>query len=406
MALVPRLSVIVPVFNVERYIGACLDSLLRSGVEDFEAIVVDDGSPDASAAIAERYAVNDGRFRVVRQANGGLGSARNTGVALARGDFLAFLDSDDMVAPNGYGRLLAALERSGSDFATGNIHRFDSGGAWPAAFVSRVFLAPHRRTHVTRMRWLLSDRMAQNKLWRRSFWATHGLRFAEGVYHEDIPVVIPAHYLARSVDVVKEPVYLYRERDDGVLSITQRRGELRTLQDRLAAVEQAAAFLAGRSSQVKRWYDESVVEDDLRYHIDALPEADLQYRELFLDRANAFLERSGAGVEDRLPAIQRLKWWLVRERRMPELIEVVRFQKAGGATRTVRIGVRSYGDYPFLDDPAAAIPRSVYRLDTTRRRARHVAALVRPYITPHPPLTRRALAPPREVVLPRLTGAD
>jgi CDP-glycerol glycerophosphotransferase len=372
----PRVSVIVPMFNVEAYLEECLDSLLRQDA-DFEAILIDDGSTDASGAIADRYASNDGRFRIVRQDNAGLGNARNAGVALASGEFLFFLDSDDKLPPGTFRRLLGTLDRTGSDFASGDIHRFDSRGEWPAAFLARTFMVPRRRTHVSRFRWLVSDRMAQNKLWRRSFWEAHRFRFPEGVLHEDIPVVIPAHFLARSVDVVREPVYLYREREDDTRSITQRRAELRSLRDRLAAVEQASAFLAERSPQVKRWYDESVVEDDLRYHLDVLDEASEEYRELFLDRANAFLDRAGPGVEDRLPAIQRLKWHLVRRRLLPELLEVVRFQKAGGAKRKVRIGGRMYGDFPFLDDPALAIPRKIYRLDTARRRARHLAILAR-----------------------------
>jgi CDP-glycerol glycerophosphotransferase len=372
----PRVSVIVPMFNVEAYLEECLDSLLRQDA-DFEAILIDDGSTDASGAIADRYASNDGRFRIVRQDNAGLGNARNAGVALASGEFLFFLDSDDKLPPGTFRRLLGTLDRTGSDFASGDIHRFDSRGEWPAAFLARTFMVSRRRTHVSRFRWLVSDRMAQNKLWRRSFWEAHRFRFPEGVLHEDIPVVIPAHFLARSVDVVREPVYLYREREDDTRSITQRRAELRSLRDRLAAVEQASAFLAERSPQVKRWYDESVVEDDLRYHLDVLDEASEEYRELFLDRANAFLDRAGPGVEDRLPAIQRLKWHLVRRRLLPELLEVVRFQKAGGAKRKVRIGGRMYGDFPFLDDPALAIPRKIYRLDTARRRARHLAILAR-----------------------------
>ena len=97
-----------------------------------------------------------------------------------------------------------------------------------------------------------------------------------------------------------------------------------------------------------------------------------------LDRANAFLDAAGPGVEDDLPAIQRLKWHLVRRRLMPELLEVVAFHKAhpGGGPK-VRIGWRAYGDYPFLDDPRLGIPRSVYRLDTTRRRLRHARVLLR-----------------------------
>ena len=97
-----------------------------------------------------------------------------------------------------------------------------------------------------------------------------------------------------------------------------------------------------------------------------------------MDRTNAFLDAAGPGVEDGLPAIQRLKWHLVRRRLEPELLEVVAFHKAhpgGGPKR--RIGLRVYGDYPFLDDPRLGIPRSVYRLDTARRRLRHAGVLLR-----------------------------
>jgi CDP-glycerol glycerophosphotransferase len=397
----PRISVVVPIYNVQAYLAECLDSLLAQGVRDFEAILVDDGSTDASGEIAGRYATSDARFRLVRQDNAGLGNARNTAVTLARGDFLFFLDSDDKLPPGALERLLASLDRTGSDFASGNVHRFDSRATWPAAFLARAFILPRRRTHVSRLRWLISDRMAQNKLWRRSFWDAHNLRFPEGVVHEDIPVVVPAHFLARSVDVVREPVYLYREREDGVLSITQRRAELQSLRDRLAAVEEVSAFLGARSAAARRWYDESVVEDDLRYHIDVLDAAGDEYRALFLERANAFLDRAGPGVEDRLPAIQRLKWHLVRRRLMPELLEVVAFQKAGGARRKVRIGARVYGDFPFRDDPALGIPRGIYRLDTARRRARHLVTLTRPYWTPHAPpgRTRRELEAPAPVAV-------
>ena len=371
----PRVSVVIPVFNVERYLDECLDSLEAQEVWDFEAILVDDGSTDASGAIAERRAARDPRLRVVHRRNGGLGSARNLGAALAQGEFLAFLDSDDKLPPCAFSRLLRTLDRTGSDLASGNVHRFDARGTWPAAFLARVFLLPRRRTHVTRLRWLLSDRMAQNKLWRRTFWDAHAFRFPEGRYHEDIPVTVPAHFLARSVDVVTEPTYLYREREDGVPSITQRRAELRILRDRFTAVEQVSAFLGARSAAAKRWYDTSVVEDDLRYHVDVLDGADDAYRAYFLDRANAFLDAAAPVIERTLPPIQRRKWQLVRERRLDDLLALVAFQKAGG-----RIG-----------GP----------LETARRRARHAVTLTRPYWTPHRPITkRRLLAPPPAAAAP------
>lgn len=376
----PRVSVVVPVYNVEAYLDECLRSILSQTVDDFEVVVVDDGSTDDSMEIAERHADQDRRIKLVRQPNGGLGQARNTGVEAAEGEFLSFVDSDDRLPPEALELLLSALDKTGSDFATGNIHRFNSRRTWPAAFLKRTFFRRRYRTHIERFRWLLSDRMAQNKLWRRSFWDEHDLRFPEGVLHEDIPVVLPAHFLARSVDVISRPVYLYRERDDGAPSITQRRTEIRTLRDRLAAIEEVREFLVSHGPPgSRRWYDESVVEEDLRYHLDALPEGPDEYRAEFLDRANAFLDRAGENVEQHLPAIQRLKWHLVRRRKLPEVLEVLRFEATAlhARPRTVIRG-RLYGDYPFLRDAELAIPRAVYRLDTARRRARHVMTLLRP----------------------------
>jgi CDP-glycerol glycerophosphotransferase len=376
----PRVSVVVPVHNVEDYLDDCLRSITAQTVSDLEVLMVDDGSTDRSVEIAERHAERDRRLRLVRQANHGLGHARNTGVRAAEGEFLSFVDSDDRLPPDALELLLGALEKTGSDFATGNVHRFDSRGTWPAAFLKRTFFRRRYRTHVSSFRWLLSDRMAQNKLWRRSFWEEHDLGFPEGVLHEDIPVVLPAHFLARSVDVISSPVYLYREREAGAPSITQRRTELRTLHDRLNAIEHVRAFLVSHGPPgSRRWYDESVVEEDLRYHLDALPDGDAEYREAFLDAATAFLERAGAGVERHLPAIQRLKWHLVRRRKLPELLEVLRFEATAlhARPRTVIRG-RLYGDYPFLRDRELAIPRAVYRLDTARRRARHMMTLLRP----------------------------
>jgi CDP-glycerol glycerophosphotransferase len=404
----PRVSVVVPVYNVETYLDDCLRSISAQTVRDLEVVMVDDGSTDRSAEIAERHAERDPRLRLVRQANGGLGHARNSGVQAAKGELLMFVDSDDRLPPDGLELLLRALDHTGSDFATGNIHRFNSRRTWPAAFLKRTFYRRRYNTHVERFRWLLSDRMAQNKLWRRSFWEEHDLHFPEGVLHEDIPVVLPAHFLARSVDVISRPVYYYRERDDGAPSITQRRTEVRTLHDRLAAIEHVRAFLVSHGPPgARRWYDESVVEEDLRYHLDALPDGDHAYREEFLDSAIAFLERAGSTVERHLPAIQRLKWHLVRRRRLPELLEVLRFEATAlhSRPRTVIRG-RLYGDYPFLRDAELAIPRAVYRLDTARRRARHVMTLLRPdRAQPRDPLPYTSLTSrPSNLVVPARYG--
>jgi CDP-glycerol glycerophosphotransferase len=371
---VPRITAVVAAYNVEAYLEECLRSIAAQTVRDLQVVVVDDGSTDGSSAIARRFADADRRFELVRQDNAGLGAARNAGLAVARGEFLAFVDGDDKLPADAYARLLDSLERTGSDFATGNVHRFDRRREWQAAFVAKTFMRSRRRTHVTRFHWLLADRVAWNKLWRRTFW--DGRRFPEGVLHEDIPVVVPAHFEAHAVDVIRQPVYLYRVREDGELSITQRRADPATLRARMDAIASVERFLERNGPPAaRRWYAESVLEEDLLYHLDALDVADDDYRALFMELAGAFLERSGPGVEDPLPAIQRLKWLLVRRGRLPELLEVLRFQKSGARPK-VWIRGRAYGDFPFRDDAELAIPLSVYRLDTARRRLRHARTLI------------------------------
>ena len=119
------LSVVVPAYDVAAYLPACLDSVLAQssslGRVGLEVVVVDDGSPDDSGAIAESYAARDPRVRVVHTENRGLGAARNEGFQHVTGDLLAFADSDDVVPPGAYAALLRQLTRTGADFVVGSV---------------------------------------------------------------------------------------------------------------------------------------------------------------------------------------------------------------------------------------------------------------------------------------------
>ncbi len=107
----PAVSLLVAVYNTETYIKTCLESLRNQTVDNIEIIIVNDGSADASPDIAEEYAKNDNRFRVIHQENQGLGAVRNKGIEAARGDFIAFIDSDDWIEPDYCERMLQATRR-------------------------------------------------------------------------------------------------------------------------------------------------------------------------------------------------------------------------------------------------------------------------------------------------------
>lgn len=324
----PLLSVVVPVHNVEDYLEECLVSLAGQTLKDIEVVLVDDGSTDGSRRIAEDFAARDGRFRCVHQPNAGLSAARNTGITRTTGGvpYLAFADSDDVLVPDAYERMLASLESTGSDLVTGNVWRLNEQGR-QQAWQYRWLTADRPRTHITRDARLLADRVAWNKVFRRSFWDRHAFSFPVGKLYEDTPVMIPAHYLAGSVDVLREHVYYWRVREG---SITRRRTDVRGVRDRIAACEQVSAFLADRDPAQRLRYDASCLRDDFVYFLEGLPMGGSAYRSAFMADAGAFLDRAGDAALAGLPAEARIRWQLVRERRVDDLLAVLESERANG----------------------------------------------------------------------------
>ncbi|MBO5712949.1 MAG: glycosyltransferase family 2 protein [Clostridia bacterium] len=111
------ISIIVPVYKVEQYLDRCITSILNQTHTNIEVILVDDGSPDNSGAICDKYAKLDSRVKVIHKENGGVSSARNLGLELAKGEYFGFIDSDDYIEPNMYESLYAEIEKSGADMA-------------------------------------------------------------------------------------------------------------------------------------------------------------------------------------------------------------------------------------------------------------------------------------------------
>ena len=106
----PELSIIMPVYKVEKYISRCLDSILKQTFREFELIIIDDGSPDQSGLIADHYAKLDERIRIIHQENKGVSEARNVGIKNARGTYIGFVDSDDYIEPDMYSIMLQEMK--------------------------------------------------------------------------------------------------------------------------------------------------------------------------------------------------------------------------------------------------------------------------------------------------------
>ncbi|MFB9555207.1 CDP-glycerol glycerophosphotransferase family protein [Streptomyces roseoviridis] len=354
-------------YNVELFLDECLQSIADQTFTDWETIVVDDGSTDGSLAIARAWAEKDERFRVVVQENKGLGPARNTGVAhLTEGtEYLAFVDSDDIVLPDTYTRFIEKLDATGSDFASGNVNLLKAGEILPSPLHQKRLSKDRDRTHITRDKDLVYDRTAWNKVFRRSFWDKHAFEFP-GILYEDAPVTLPAHFQATAVDVLGDPVYLWRQRTGGAPSITQRRTEPVNVRDRIRSCDSVSRFLASQPGEAfeehKRWYDQIFISDELPLFMGVLDEAGTEFRELFMSGAADFLGRVDPKVLGRIDVSLRLKCHLIAEGRLEELLRLITFEReTGRAVPVTRQGLRHFADYPVLDK-AKSVPRDVLRV--------------------------------------------
>ena len=353
----PLVSVVVPVYDVEAYLPAALDSVLAQTHQNLEVVVVDDGSTDGSGAIADEYAARDQRVKVVHIENRGLGAARNEGQRHATGDLLAFADSDDVVPPDAYAAMLRQLSRTGSDFVTGSVARWDGEQ-------TLTELPWMRRLHKTREAIpienhpeLLGDVFAWNKLFRREFWDGAGLAWAESIRYEDQPTTTRAYIAARRVGVVSDVVYHWRIRHDGS-SITQQRSSLDDLRDRWTTKRMSRSTVDGFGSEkVSQVFLDRVLAGDLHRYFVEIPGCSDEWWELLMNGVREFWGARSL-VHSGLPPVHRLTGWLVLMGRREDAVLVMEHVAGlGGPVRQVPSPHGPRIDIPGLNpasvDPAA-----------------------------------------------------
>ncbi len=310
----PLLGVVIPAWGVEDYLDDCIRSLLAQTHTRWEAVIVDDGSVDRTGEIADDWARRDVRISVVHTVNGGLGAARNLGAGRVRGDYLAFLDSDDVLPPTAYAALVGALEDSGSDFATGSIVRWEDGVQTEPPWMRRLH-QPLRRARIEQRPELLGDVFAWNKLWRRSFWDAAGLAWPEGVRYEDQPTTTRA-FLAGTFDVIDEVVYHWRIRAG---SITQTRASLEDLRDRWETKRSALASVrAHGAAEVEEVFVDRVLAGDLWRYFLLVPGASEEWWRLLRGGVLEFWGKRSL-VHSGLPPVHRLAGWLVEQDRRADV---------------------------------------------------------------------------------------
>ncbi len=232
----PLISVIMPVYKVEKYLDTCVQSLVSQSYKNLEIILVDDGSPDRSGELCDRWAEKDPRVRVIHKANSGPSDARNAGLEIATGEFIAYADSDDILHPEMYERLLSVMEQQQADIVECDYREFFDGTEPELPDCSDAITAydPESALNV-----LISGKefryLVWNKLYRRRIMGD--LRFLSGKIHEDVFYVYQVFDLCKKIVKLHCPLYLYRQWPESIMGTAFSMKRLDSLEARLAQID-------------------------------------------------------------------------------------------------------------------------------------------------------------------------
>lgn len=330
MKKVADISVIVPIYNVEEYLAECLDSIVCQTKQDFEVIMVDDGSTDSSGEIAKAYAEKYPNFHYLYKENNGLGCARNYGVAHSDSKYIIFMDSDDKISEDLYEKMFNAAEKNKSDLTICNVIRCNSKKAWASNLHKIAFSDIDANTHITKNTNLFYDTTSWNKLILRSFYEENHFAFPENILYEDIPVTIPMHFKANNVSVVESAYYYWRVRDGATKSITQTTDDFTNLYDRLSVLKMVNKFIEENNIENKyriQWQIK-LLQIDLMIYINnctTLPEETFKKT---LDIVNEFInEYIDETVFSMIPLINQQKYAYARAYEIEKLIKLIAYQK-------------------------------------------------------------------------------
>ena len=247
------ISIIVPIYKVEKYLEKCIESIINQTYSKLEIILIDDGSPDACGEICDEFAKKDSRIKVVHKKNGGLSDARNTGIQNATGEFFLFVDSDDYISHAMVEILYKTIKKHDADMVVCGYYEVSSNGVVNV----RKFTIKNGEEVLNgveateRLLYSLEPEMvvAWNKMERRNLW--NDIEFPVNKQHEDDFTSYQLMYKASQVVLINEPLYYYLQRGDGIIGSGF---SLKSLH-KIEAYESACVFFKDKN---KNLYERSI----------------------------------------------------------------------------------------------------------------------------------------------------
>lgn len=370
-------SVVIPVHNVTPYIDACLRSVLGQDHDRLEVIVIDDASTDATPAKLERWRRRDPRVRVITRAEShGPNAARNLALAEAVGEYVTFLDGDDVLLAGAYRDALESLRSSGSDFVVASYERLEGTRRTPPAFwVLDAHAADRRRLALVDFPEAMVNAVQWSKVYRRAFWQQAELSFPEAGHYQDQIVTAHAFARASTFDVLHRATVLWRIRDDGS-SMTQQYRALGSLRDRFATARRVLDIYRAESAPaVARARLVQYLSNDFAITASTVPDLDDAAWQVLREELAASVPASfDDEVWRDVPAEFKVLYALILAGDRDRALEYVR---RGGLRildhQLVDIDGAPHIALPFWEDEDAAVPRECFRAAPRELRAFGVA---------------------------------
>ncbi len=215
----PKISVIIPMHNVENYIKECLDSILKQTFQDFEVLVINDQSTDQSRNIVQSY-IDDGckKIKIFDVSFGGPSRSRNFGIAHARGEYLYFIDSDDFVKKNLFAYVLSEMEKKDAEIAVFDSYEYDNDE-------KKTILKGKKQagTNNELDNWIISPPAVWNKMFKKELFNRTGILFPEDLLYEDLATLPRLFLQAKKVIYLEKALHYYRQREGSIMNSINRK---------------------------------------------------------------------------------------------------------------------------------------------------------------------------------------
>ena len=323
----PKISIIIPIYNVEDYLEETLDSLLNQTIiDDIEVLMIDDGSTDNSRYIIEKYALDHDNFHAFHNENGGQGAARNFGLDHAKGEYIHFLDSDDLIIPDGFEKLYNVVSQGNYDFVVGNVYRFNRyncredtlfknslNGLKDKAIFSSINDHPP----------LVWDSSTSNKLYKKDFLMEKDIKFLdEKVFFEDLLFSMEIYCKADSFIFLDEYFYYWRYRDNKSSVTQQNYKNLKNFKDRLEItrlIQNLVEKYELTDSTLNALYEKWLVHD-LRMYIKKINTYPLDAIDGLLDELLELLSVIPTEIKENLNSYSKIIYRMIENRDIDALL--------------------------------------------------------------------------------------